>query len=52
MENLLCKELIIYPSVITITIHKQTQEANTREKAVLKLQDDTNNKNIVRLMFT
>lgn len=52
MENLSCKELVVYPSMISIIIHKQTQEANTREKALLKLQDDTNNKNIVMLMFT
>lgn len=51
MENLACKELIVYPSMISIIIHKQTQEANTREKA-LKLQDDTNNKNTVKLIFT
>lgn len=51
MENLACKELIVYPSMISIIIHKQTQEANTRDKA-LKLQDDTNNKNTVKLIFT
>lgn len=32
--------------------HKQTKEANKKEEALLKLEEDTNNENIVMLTFT